>query len=50
MATLQICHQSIRLIIEQSTERGVDHDVLAAFERLFAKGIEAGHGGEDSLY
>ncbi|HYO83463.1 MAG TPA: hypothetical protein VES20_18825 [Bryobacteraceae bacterium] len=47
LATLAICHQSVRLLIEQSRDSNVDHTVLDAFDRIFRRAVEAGHSLSD---
>lgn len=47
LATLAICHQSVRLIIQQCEDAGVNHSVMDAFDALFQKAGDAGHNADD---
>jgi 3-hydroxyisobutyrate dehydrogenase-like beta-hydroxyacid dehydrogenase len=47
LATLAICHQSVKLLIEQSKDGGVNHAMLDAFDGLFQKAVDAGHSQDD---
>lgn len=47
LATLAICHQSVRLLIEQSKDSGVDHTMLDAFDAIFNRAVSAGQSQSD---
>ena len=46
-ATIETCRESIRILTEICTERGIDHGVPDAFDRLFRAAVEAGLGQDD---
>lgn len=46
-ATLEICHSSVRLIIEMCKEHSIDHGVPDAMDAIFTKAVEAGHAQSD---
>lgn len=47
LATLAICHHSVKLLIEQSNDAGIDHGMLDAFDRVFQQAVDAGHSKDD---
>lgn len=47
LATISICHQSVRLLIEQSKDSGINHSMLDAFDHLFEQAVDGGYGDVD---
>lgn len=46
-ATVQLCHEGVKLLIEVCQEQQLEHSIPAAHERLLRAAIDAGHADGD---